>query len=259
MICVPFYPDIAFGEAPFLVTGASSGIGAAVASRLNSFGARVIASGRDAAKLEDMRERAAFPDLFYLEPKNLLDDLANLDRWVAGLAARYGKLGGLAFAAGMTETRPFSQYDYASAAKMFDLLFHAPILVAKGAAQRKNCAPQNMAILFIAAAAAVSPNKGQMVYAAAKAALVRAAHCMAKELASRHVRVNCISPGLVKTPMLDATVELLGESFVTKEEVLYPLGLGEPEDVANMAVFLLSPAARWITAQNIIVDGGRLA
>lgn len=256
---MPFYPDVEFGEAPILVTGASSGIGAAIALRLNSFGARVIASGRNIDKLEEVRRQASFPEFFYLESKDLLANIADLDKWVANLVGRYGKLTGLAFAAGATQTMPFSQYEYTAGAKMFDLLLHAPLMVAKGMAQRKNCVQMGLSIVFIAAAAAVVPNKGQMTYAAAKSALVRAAHCMAKELASRHVRVNCISPGLVKTPMLDATVELLGEGFVTKEESLYPLGIGEPEDVANMAVFLLSPAARWITAQNIVVDGGRLA
>lgn len=259
MIYMPFYPDITFGESPILVTGASSGIGAAIALRLNSFGARVIASGRNAAKLEDVRSQAPSPQFFYPEQKDLAADIAELDKWVDGLASRYGKFGGLAFAAGATETAPFSLYEYAAGINMFNLLFHAPVMVAKGVTRRKNCVQDGLSIVFIAAAAAISPNKGQMTYAAAKAALVRAAHCMAKELASRKVRVNCISPGLVKTPMLDATVELLGEDFATREEKLYPLGLGEPEDVANMAVFLLSPAARWITAQNILVDGGRLA
>ena len=58
--------------------------------------------------------------------------------------------------------------------------------------------------------------------------------------------------------MLDETVELLGEGFLQHEEPLYPLGLGLPEDVANLAAFLLSPAARWITGQNVLIDGGRL-
>lgn len=256
---MPFYPDMAFGQAPILVTGASSGIGAAIALRVNSFGAHVIATGRDAARLEETRSHAAFPDLFILEQKDLLSHIGELDKWVAELTGRYGKLGGLAFAAGVTEISPFSRYEYANGLKMFDLLLHAPLMLAKGVAQRKNCVPTGLSMVFIAAAASISPNKGQMVYAAAKAALVCAAHCMAKELAPRQARVNCISPGLVKTPMLEATVDLLGEDFVMREEKLYPLGLGDPGDIANMTAFLLSPAARWITAQNIIVDGGRLA
>ncbi len=256
---MPFCPEIAFGEAPILVTGASSGIGAAIALRLNSFGARVIASGRKAEKLESVRKQAPFPELFYPEPKDLLADIANLDQWVSLLVARYGRLAGLAFAAGITETSPFLAYEYTSGVKLFDLLVHAPLMVAKGASLRKNHLAESFSIVFIAAAAAVSPNKGQMLYGAAKAALVCAARCMAKELAAQNIRVNCISPGLVKTRMLDETVELLGENFITREESLYPLGFGEPEDVANMAAFLLSPATKWVTAQNILVDGGRLA
>lgn len=241
-----------------MVTGASSGIGGAIALRLNALGAAVIASGRDIRRLEKIKAEAAEPDTIYLEQK-ALDKVDGLDKWVDTLAVRYGKLGGLAFAAGITETKPFLQYDYANALQMFDLLCHAPVMVAKGITSRKNCVPGGFAIVFVASAAAIAPNKGQLVYGAAKAALVTAAHCMAKELAPRKIRVNCVSPGLVKTHMLDTMTAVLGDDFIQREESSYPLGLGEPEDVANMSVFLLSSAAKWITAQNIVVDGGRLA
>lgn len=256
---MPLCPEMSFGAAPILVTGASSGIGLAIALRLNALGATVLASARNPEKLAVARKLARFPEKFRVERKDLLEQIEGLDKWVDALASRYGKLGGLVCAAGKTDTLPLSQYDYDDARKMFDLLTHAPIMLAKGATRSKNRVADGFAIVFIAAAASISPNKGQMVYAAAKAALVRAAHCMAKELAPRGVRVNCVSPGLVKTPMFDETVDLLGEDFVEKEEKLYPLGLGEPQDVANLTVFLLSQAARWITAQNIVIDGGRLA
>lgn len=255
---MPFCPDITFGEAPILVTGASSGIGAAIALGLNALGAAVIASGRDIGRLEETKAKAAAPDLLYLEPKEL-SKVEGLDKWADTLACRYGKLGGLAFAAGITETKPFLHYEYANALQMFDLLCHAPVMVAKGVTSRRNCVPSGLSIVFVASAAAIAPNKGQLVYGAAKAALVTAAHCMAKELAPRKIRVNCISPGLVKTHMLDAMTAVLGDDFVSREESSYPLGLGEPQDAANMAIFLLSSAAKWITAQNFVIDGGRLA
>jgi NAD(P)-dependent dehydrogenase (short-subunit alcohol dehydrogenase family) len=149
------------------------------------------------------------------------------------------------------------QYDPAQARALFDLCFHAPLLLARGLLDRRNCLP-GASLVFIAAAAAVSPNKGQAVYGAAKAALVCAARCLSREVAPRGIRVNCISPGLVRTPMLEETLALLGEDFLETEEPLYPLGLGRPEDVAGLAAFLLSPSGRWVTGQNWILDGGRL-
>lgn len=241
-----------------LVTGASSGIGAAIALRLNALGAVVIASGRNEDKLAALKRRASSPARFHPEPKDLVAHMETLPQWVEELRIRHGKLSGLAFAAGKTATMPFMQYEHAAALRMFDLLCHAPLVLSKAVADRRNCMAKGLSILFIAAAASIAPNKGQTVYGAAKAALVCAARCMAKELAPRSIRVNCISPGLVRTPMLDETVELLGEEFLQREEALYPLGLGLPEDVASLAAFLLSPAARWMTGQNVLIDGGRL-
>lgn len=246
-------------DTPILVTGASSGIGEATALHLNSLGHTVIAHGRDMDKLEKLRMRAPAPLRVHLEARDLLADMAGLHGWVCDLRSRYGRLGGLLFAAGQTATMPFMQYDHASALRFFDLLCHVPLMVAKAVCDRRNCVEHGLSLVFVASAAAVAPNKGQLIYGAAKAALVCGARCMSKELASRGIRANCISPGLVKTPMLKETAEELGQAFLQKEELLYPLGLGEPGDVAELAAFLLSPASRWLTGQNIILDGGRTA
>ncbi|MDL2207195.1 SDR family oxidoreductase [Desulfovibrio sp. OttesenSCG-928-F20] len=260
-----YEPVVTFEEGKIiLVTGASSGIGSAIALRCNALGATVIASGRSRAKLEAVRAEVLYPERFHVEPKDFVADIETLARWVGELRERHGKFGGFAFAAGRTETMPFMQYERATALELFDLLCHIPLLLARAVLDRRNCVSGDsnaggFSAVFIAAAASIAPNKGQTVYGAAKAALVCAARCMSKELAQRGIRVNCISPGLVKTPMLEETTAFLGEEFLQTEGSLYPLGLGLPEDVGNLAAFLLSPAARWITGQNILIDGGRLA
>jgi NAD(P)-dependent dehydrogenase (short-subunit alcohol dehydrogenase family) len=241
-----------------LVTGASSGIGAAIALRCNALGATVIAGGRSREKLEAIKARAAHPDRFHPEPHDLAVALDMLPQWVQALRERYGKFSGLAFAAGKTLTAPFMHYDPEQARELFDLLCHAPLTVAGAVADRRNSLP-GCGIVFIAAAASIAPNKGQTIYGAAKAALVCAARCMSRELAPRGIRVNCVSPGLVRTPMLEETISLLGEDFLREEEALYPLGLGLPEDVAGLTAFLLSSAGRWVTGQNWLIDGGRSA
>jgi NAD(P)-dependent dehydrogenase (short-subunit alcohol dehydrogenase family) len=82
---------------------------------------------------------------------------------------------------------------------------------------------------------------------------------MAVELARRRVRVNTISPGLVMTPMTDTALSALSAEQVAAIERRHPLGLGAPVDVARAAVFLLSPASRWITGVDLAVDGGYTA
>ena len=94
-------------------------------------------------------------------------------------------------------------------------------------------------------------------YAAAKGGIIGMTQDLAAYMAPYGVRVNCISPGLVQGPMMDATVEQLGQSFLEKEQPLYPLGFGKPQDVASMAAFMLSQEASWLTGQNIMLAGGR--
>jgi NAD(P)-dependent dehydrogenase (short-subunit alcohol dehydrogenase family) len=82
---------------------------------------------------------------------------------------------------------------------------------------------------------------------------------MAIELARRKIRVNTLSPGLVRTDMTNKSFELLAEEQIRKLEEAFPLGVGTPEDVARAAVFLLSPQNSWITGIDLIVDGGYTA
>lgn len=241
----------------FLVTGASSGIGRACALLLNRLGATVIAVGRSEQRLNEARAQASAPEHFLPYVRDLTQDMDKLPLWVRRLAASHGKLAGMLHSAGKTWNIPMQSYDLDTARQAFDLLCHAPLLLARGFADRRANVGAGATMTFIAAAATERPNQGQGMYSAAKAALVTAVRCMANELALRKIRANCISPGLVQTSMLDYTVQQLGTAFLERELSAYPLGLGTPEDVASLAVFLLSDHARWFTGQNIILTGGR--
>ena len=78
--------------------------------------------------------------------------------------------------------------------------------------------------------------------------------CLAMEVVKRKIRVNCLSPALVQSPLLTATAKLVGSMEI--EENNYPLGFGEPVDVANASIFFLSKASRWITGTTLVMDGG---
>lgn len=240
-----------------LITGASSGIGRSVALLLNRMGATVIACGRDAGRLEETRRQAATPGSFIPQIIDLAADLPALPPWLRGIAKEHGKLHGLVNCAGITWNAPLALYDMKMATAIFNICCHAPLILGGTFCDKRVAVGRGAAIVNIAAAAAVAPNPGQGIYAAAKGGLVSGSLCLSKEAAQRGIRVNCISPGLVRGPMMDATVRQLGESFLDRELPLYPLGLIETADVAELAAFLLLPGAARLTGQNIILSGGR--
>jgi NAD(P)-dependent dehydrogenase (short-subunit alcohol dehydrogenase family) len=86
--------------------------------------------------------------------------------------------------------------------------------------------------------------------------MVSAVRSISAELAFKNVRINCISPGLVKTEMFDTLYDKISPEQIVKTISEYPLGIGSPEDVANACIYLISDASRWVTGTNLIVDGG---
>ena len=94
-------------------------------------------------------------------------------------------------------------------------------------------------------------------YSASKGAINSLVKTLAVEVSNRNIRVNSILPGHVETNMTLQNKDANSKEYLNELETMYPLGLGEPEDIANIVTFLLSDKSRWITGQNIVVDGGR--
>lgn len=245
-------------EQVFLVTGASSGIGEDTALRLNALGATVIANGRNVQKLQDNKARAAFPDAFHVEPRDIVQNMESLPQWITDLRKKYGKFSGLVCCAGYNLMAPFRDFQVEDARNMFDVHFHAPMLLAKGVSDRRNCVGQGTSLVFLSSICAIVPLRMLSIYAAAKGALMAAARCMSKELGGQGVRVNCICPALVRTPMTENySNAVMGFDVLAHEDTIYPLGVSEVEDISAHILFLLSPASRKITGQHYIIDGGR--
>ena len=224
---------------------------------LNALGATVIANGRNRNKLEAVRKKSAHPDAFHVETLDLLADMDALPLWIKELKERYGKLGGMVCCAGHAGIMPLREYSRTVAGQLFDIHFHVPLLLAKGFADRRNNIGAGSSIVFISSAAATAKEAGLAAYGGAKAALMTAAVVLSKELASQQIRVNTLAPAVVRTPMGEAYLSFLSDEAREKELACYTLGLGEPEDVAKMAAFLLSDTGRWVTGQTIVLDGGR--
>lgn len=234
-----------------IVTGASSGIGKELAIMLNKQGASVVAVARSKDKLEQLKGAVSTPEQFYVESRDLSENIDELPDFVKQIREKYGKLKALACIAGcinVSTTQMFSKQDID---EVFQLNYVAPMMLTKGFADRRNNVGEGANILFLASVSALYPEKGQSLYAGSKAALIASAKSISKELSPRKIRCNCISPAWVQTPMFASQQVNIGIDTDN-----YALGIGHTVDVANLAVFLMSDEARWITGANYIMDGG---
>lgn len=233
-----------------LVTGASSGIGRGIALACAKMGATVIVTGRNVERLNETLsqfpegEHKSIPaDLTKVEDiNNLVRQLPNLDGFVqcAGVGSRV-----FCKALGQDEI------DHVLKPNL-----EAPILLQTAILSSKMI-NKGASIVYIASKAADLPSVGNAIYSASKGAIISYAKCLAMELAPRQIRVNCICPAMIWT-------DLILQDGLTKEEMeeaqlRYPLKrYGQPEDVANLALYLLSDAAAWMTASAIDLTGGAM-
>jgi NAD(P)-dependent dehydrogenase (short-subunit alcohol dehydrogenase family) len=250
-------------ESPFslhdtriLVTGATSGIGQATALLCASMGATVVGAGRNPERLAHLHtqlEAAAAAE----SPHQVIQaDLTDATQREALIAQLPGPLHGVVHSAGVSRLSPLRQVQEAQLLELQQINVNAPMLLTRSLLTR-NLVARNGSIVFLASIAAHVAVPGVSVYSGTKAALLAMSRCLALEVVKHGIRVNCLSPALVETPMLDPIAKIAGG--LDAERSKYPLGLGKPDDVANAAVFLLSNASRWITGTTIVMGGGSTA
>lgn len=236
-------------ENRILVTGASSGIGERVALLLNELGATVVAVARNEARLGAMRQKAQDPSRILLEVADLSANIDALPMFVKGLKDKYGKLKGMALCAGVSQVLPVRALEYSDIKNLFDINYFSPIMMTKAFCDKRIHDGTGSSVVAISSIASVMQAAGMTSYAGAKAALAASLKSIAKEVAPLGVRINCVSPAMVNTPMAKGTDDL---TDVNAHH--YPFGFAEPDDIANMIAFLLSEKAKWISGQNYVMD-----
>ena len=233
-----------------LVTGASSGIGEQTAISCSKMGATMIIAGRsqenlDAtlSRMEGQGHRAIAGDLTVA---------ADLRR----LADAVGEVDGVVHCAGVRGLSPIRMVSEKFMREVFAINYDAPILLTQRLLFH-NLIRARGAIVFMSSTAAHLGVHGVGIYSATKAALRATTRCLALEQAKRGIRVNCLSPDLVETRLLRVDPQVAGPNdWLEEQRKRHPLGLGEPDDVANAIIYLLSDASRWMTGQTIVMDGG---
>jgi NAD(P)-dependent dehydrogenase (short-subunit alcohol dehydrogenase family) len=243
----------------FLVTGASSGSGRATALLLNKLGAKVIASARNRSKLQRLKDESAYPEHIIVEPKDLTENINTLPEWAATLSQKIGKYRGLVYSAGILNLAPLSMENYESMISIFDLNYFAGVSLIKGMTHKK-VRSEHMSIVFISSTSSLRGTSGLSSYSASKGAINSAMRCLAREYGRYNIRINAVLPGTLENAMPIQSKDfshLDYEKFHKQAKENYCLkGTGTGEDVACLCAFLLSDKSRWITGQNIVIDGG---
>jgi NAD(P)-dependent dehydrogenase (short-subunit alcohol dehydrogenase family) len=240
-----------------LVTGASSGIGRETCVLLSRLGARVVLSGRNMENLE-----AALADMEPGEHVISPYDLAGVEgipAWVRSLAKENGPFSGCVHSAGYFMGKAFALIKPQEVRDAFAVNFDAAFALAQGFRHKSARDPGPASIVFVTSVAGFVGSPTHTLYSATKGALISFSKSLALELARENIRVNCVAPALVKTPLMEAGFTRFTQEMQNKILGDHPLGLGMPMDVAHSAVFLLSDAATWITGTTLVVDGGYLA
>ena len=233
-----------------LVTGATGGIGAAIAKALQKAGATVAISGTRANVLEELKAELGGERVVVL-PCNL-SDAAAVEKLVPEAEAAMGSLDILVNNAGITKDGLAMRMKDEDWASVIDVNLTASFRLAR-AAMRNMMKKRQGRIINITSVVGVTGNPGQANYVASKAGVIGLTKSLAQELAARNVTVNAVAPGFIATPMTDVLNDKQKEAILGR----VPAGkLGTPEDIAAAVLYLASDEAGYVTGQTLHINGG---
>lgn len=241
-----------------ILSGATGGIGLSIAASLAQMGARLVLFGRDESKLKSLIE--TFPNAGYHLSKTV--DFSSID-FADEFQSKFDSLStpidGFVHAAGISPTIPLNVLKSEKIATVMQVNVFTAIEISKQLTKKKYIPETGQSIVFISSVMSMVGEPGKTLYSLSKGALLSATKSMALELAPKKIRVNCISPAVVLSPMSLSSEYGKNEVTMKAMELKHPLGFGNPDDVAHACTYLLSNASRWVTGTNLVVDGGYTA
>ena len=236
-----------------LLTGASSGLGAEIARHL-SRERRLILTGRDLERLERTRNACANPEEHLVWPMDL-GKVESIELELTALLTERGlTVNSFVHCAGMLKIARLRSLPFDVAVQTMNVNFMSAVSIVRTLLGPRPNKQQLRNVVFISSTASQFGARGFNMYCASKGALDALMRALAVELAP-NVRVNSVLPGGVRTEMTASMFE--NQEMKERIERDYPLGIGEPDDIASAVAFLLSEKSRWITGQQMVVDGGR--
>ena len=232
-----------------IVTGASGGIGNAIIKTLNEAGANILASGTRIEKLEELKDN-------FKKIKILKFDISQsnkIEEFIENATSELGgSLDGIVNNAGITQDNLAIRMSLDEWQKVININLTSTFLMSKFAI-KKMLKNKSGKIVNITSVVGHTGNLGQANYTASKAGIVAMSKSLAIEYAKKNININCISPGFIQTAMTDKIDDKFKEVIISK---IPSARLGEPDDIANAVLFLISDQSSYINGETIHVNGG---
>ena len=243
------YNPFSLENKTILVTGASSGIGKAIAIECSKMGAQVVITGRNEQRLQE-----TYKQLEGTQPAYIVADLTKKED-IETLVNQIDGLNGLVNCAGLTIPKPFKFLQEEDIQEVMTVNFNAPLLLTQLLIKKKKLQKAS-SIVFISSISGTKVSAiAESVYSASKAAIDGFCKGLTLELAPQQIRVNTVNPGIIETNIFSGGQ--ISEEQLQQNITKYPLKrYGKPEEVAYAVVYLLSDASSWVTGSNLLIDGG---
>lgn len=237
----------------YIVTGAASGIGRASSLLLSEHGAKLLLVDINEDSLKKVAsECQSESDTLVLD----LTDSASIKQSIKEKVACFGKINGFVHCAGIPYVAPLNAVNAEKAEKVHQLNTYAAIELAKACSSKLIYTGEHGSFVLISSVYGVVGSAANVVYAMSKGGIIAITKALSMELVNKGIRVNCVAPGFIKTPMMTEVSGTMGEDYYTTLNKLHPMGLGEASDIANGILFLLSDMSKWMTGSILNIDGG---
>jgi NAD(P)-dependent dehydrogenase (short-subunit alcohol dehydrogenase family) len=237
-----------------LVTGASSGIGRQCAIDCSKMGAKVVLVARNEERLHEtfsLMEGGGH----LIQPFDLTN-FEEMPSLVKTIVEKVGPIDGLLNCAGISTTEPLKLTSAERLDEFFRANVFSAVMLSKEVCKMKNYRKEGCSIVMFSSVMGVVGESMKSSYSLTKGALISGVRSLACEYAKKNIRFNCISPGVVETPINVNQPYMKDPELRAQFAAKHLLGIGQTTDISNTCIFLLSDASRWMTGQNLIVDGG---